>query len=314
MARWMMKFEVEGDLGVEADRPELIFRHPSSFYHVQVRNHEMAAGVETPLLYMFVLFDSDDLRSADTQGPQHLNKFLQFLSFATGSRFRVRRPMCLFDWSVDVQDQRHGYVYHHFPNSDLPQLVMNDDVVATVEELLNSDGGDADVMQALLWFSSAVTASGPEEQFQLFWFCVETLARATRDKSPVPDRCATCHEPLYCRKCAKDSKHRPYPRQAIGQLFAKFISGDAESFFRVAEKMRHALMHGDLLAKVEREHGRTLSELVDELGRLAWVALLDALMRVSTHHGKVRLRVIQPSTFLHHRGWIGLHAPMIGRR
>jgi hypothetical protein len=183
MPRWMMQFEIEGHLGVEADRRELIFRHPSGFYDVHVWNHKMAPGVETPLLYMFVLFDSDDLRSADMQGPEHVNKFLRFLSFATGSAFRVRRPMCLFDWSVDVQDQRHGYVYHHFPNPDLPQLVMNDDVVATVEALLNSDGGDVDVMQALLWFSSAVTASGPENQFQLFWFCIETLARSTATRA-----------------------------------------------------------------------------------------------------------------------------------
>ena len=217
MPRWMMQFEIEGHLGVEADRRELIFRHPSGFYDVHVRNHKMAAGVGTPLLYMFVLFDSDDIRSADMQGREHVNKFLRFLSFATGSGFRVRRPMCLFDWSVNVQDQRHGCVYHHFPNPDLPQLVMNDDVVATVEALLNSYGGDVDVMQALLWFSSAVTASRPENQFRLFWFCIETLARTTRDKSPVSDRCPTCREPLYCRTCDKISTHRPYPTQAIEQ-------------------------------------------------------------------------------------------------
>ncbi len=38
------------------------------------------------------------------------------------------------------------------------------------------------------------------------------------------------------------------------------------------------------------------------LGRLAWAALLDALMSISSRRVKVRLRVIQPSTFLHHRG------------
>ena len=61
MSRWMMKFEVEGDLGVEADRGELVFRHPSGSFEVRLRNHEMAAGVETPLLHMFLLFDSNDL-------------------------------------------------------------------------------------------------------------------------------------------------------------------------------------------------------------------------------------------------------------
>ena len=89
---------------------------------------------------------------------------------------------------------------------------------------------------------------------------------------------------------------------AMIRIFERYVSGNADSFFQVASKMRHALMHGDLVAEVEREHGRSLDELADELGRLAWAALLDMLMRVSSRRGKVRLRLIQPSTFLHHRG------------
>jgi hypothetical protein len=208
--------------------------------------------------------------------------------------------MCLFDWSVDVKD-REGYVYHYSPDPNLPQTIMNNDIVATVEALLNSDGGNADTMQALLWFSSAVNAGRPEDKFQLFWFCIETLARKTRNKSLVPDKCPACREPLYCGKCEKVSMHRPYPTQAIGQLFVRFISGDAALLFGVAGKMRHALLHGDLVEEVERECGRKLSELVDDLGRLAWVALLDALAKASKHRGKVRLRLIQPSTFLRYQ-------------
>ena len=87
MPHWMMKFEVEGHLGVESTVPEVVFHHPNGLYEVHVRNLRMDPGVEKPLLHMFILFDADDLPSADAQGTEHLNRFLQFLSFARARDF-----------------------------------------------------------------------------------------------------------------------------------------------------------------------------------------------------------------------------------
>jgi hypothetical protein len=72
-------------------------------------------------------------------------------------------------------------------------------------------------------------------------------------------------------------------------------------------KMRHALMHGDEVAIVEEEYGETLSSMVDDLGRLAWVALFDTVLRISRMHARVTLRPIQPSSFLYHREAARVH-------
>ena len=76
--------------------------------------------------------------------------------------------------------------------------------------------------------------------------------------------------------------------------------------------MRHALLHGDEVARVESENGVTLSQLVDVVGQVAWVALLDALLRRSATD-RVHLALIQPNTFLHRRvafkGHVGFQSP-----
>ena len=42
---------------------------------------------------------------------------------------------------------------------------------------------------------------------KLLRFSIETIARYSRDKTKVPDRCAMCQKPLYCPSCEKLSTH-----------------------------------------------------------------------------------------------------------
>lgn len=311
MPRWLMKFEVEAHLGVVAGVPRLILRHPKGHYEVQLENHQMQPGMEVPLLNAYLLFEADTIEAADLLGEKLMKQFLDFLAFTTGSRFRVKRPLCLFDWTTGVQE-RHGYVYRYFPDPGLPQLVLSDRLVPALELLLASDD-EPDLMQALHWFSVGVSAGPSDEQFELFWFAIETLARYSGSKDKVPDLCARCREPLFCRKCDEVSTHRPYPSQAIRQLFVRHVSNDPERAFRLSSTMRHALLHGDEVAKVEQENGVTLSQLVDVVGKLAWVALLDALVR-RTAEDRVQVGLIQPTTFLHHRvafkAHVGIQTPV----
>ena len=94
--------------------------------------------------------------------------------------------------------------------------------------------------------------------------------------------------------------HRPYQAQKIAALFARYIDGDAGQLFDAASKMRNALAHGDPLAEIEQSVGKKLSEVLDDVARLAWTALLDSLLKASSLQGRVRLRLLQPSSFLHY--------------
>jgi hypothetical protein len=200
MARWLMKFELEGHLGVEQSVPRLIFKHPRDLYEVHLENQNMEPGCETPLLNAYILFFSEDgLESAEKTGERHFRRFVDFVTFAAGVHFRIKRRLCLFDWTAGIAE-RNGYTYQTFPDPNFPQLVMNTDLVSTVEALLRSDD-EQELTQALHWFAAGVSANPSDEQFELFWFSIETLARYLRDKAKVPDLCPRCREPLYCNKC-----------------------------------------------------------------------------------------------------------------
>src|SRR6266404_4387699 len=235
MARWVMKFEVEADLGVESEQRILSFTHPAGTYDVHLENQNMEPGCETPLLNSYVVFeeqdfdpshsdhvtDLDNFKPVAEAGEKHLTRFLYFLSFATGCRFRIGRRICLFDWTPGIA-QRHGVVYRKFANPDFPVLALNQELLTTIEKVIQSEA-DEDLLQALRWFAAGVSAKPPDVQFQMFWFSIETLARHTRNPERVPDRFPTCREPLYCAKCQSTPTHRPYPSQMIQQLFARHI-------------------------------------------------------------------------------------------
>lgn len=315
MTRWVMKFEVEADLGVESDQPSLSFAHPSGTYQVHFENQNMEPGCETPLLNAYVVFeegefdpsksgpdrDVDSFKPISEAGEKHLTKFLYFLSFATGCRFRIGRRICLFDWTPGVA-RRHGIIYRKFPNPEFPVLALNQDLLTTIEKVIPSET-DEELMQALRWFAAGVSSKPPDVQFQMFWFSIETMARHTRDPERVPDRCPQCREPLYCAKCQSTPTHRPYPSQMIQQLFARHVSDAPDLAYKYTSTMRHALLHGDRIARAEQESGFSLGNLVDLVARVAWLALFTAL----THGAGLReegvpnqtLKLVRPSTFLH---------------
>ena len=187
MARWLMKFEIEGHLGIEPEVPRLTFRHPHDSYEIHLENYHMDPGCEAPLLNGYVLFNAETIDIADASGEKLLVRYLDFLSLTTGMRFKVKRRLCLFDWTLGVTE-RQGFVYRNFTDPDIPQLVLNQELVSTIEAL-NSSNIDTDVIHALHWFAAAVSADTLEDQFELFWFSIETLARHSRDRDKVSDLC-----------------------------------------------------------------------------------------------------------------------------
>ena len=305
MGTWLMKFEVEADIGIEASLKELVFKHPGGSFEVHLENHLMDPGCKSPSLHAYFLFQADGPDDAEVRGEEHCSRFLDVLVFTTGARFRAGRRLCVFDWSPGV-NHRQGYVYNNFPDPNLPQLVLGQGISSSIELLLSADAS-VDLRQAVHWFSAGVSAASPEEQFELFWFAIETIARFARDKTKVPDRCAVCKESLYCPKCEAVSTHRPYPAQSIQQLFARYISNDADQVYRMTSSMRHALLHGDRVSRVEAEFDRTLSQLVDTVGNVAWVALLNNLAPTVRQKGVVQMGFIQPNTFLHHQVDLRVH-------
>ena len=250
-------------------------------------------GISTPPI---LCTNRDNFKPVSEAGEKYLTRFLYFLSFITGCRFRIRRRLCLFDWTPGVA-QRHGIIYRRFPDPNFPLLALKPELLVTIEQLIGSEA-DNDLMQALRWFAAGISAKSPDVQFQMFWFCIETLARYTRDPARVPDRCPQCREPLYCANCQNTPTHRPYPSQMIQQLFARHVGDAPDLAYKYTASMRHTLLHGDRIARVEQESGFSLNRLVDIVANVSWAALFKALTQAAGLQEEV-LDYLRPTTFLH---------------
>jgi len=129
--------------------------------------------------------------------------------------------------------------------------------------------------RALKWFGNGVASEYREDQFAYFWFVIELVAGLIKSTSPVPDKCPKCRGQLYCEACGVSPLHRPYPKQAIEQLFMKYVSNDPDVLHKRATSARNMLMHGDEVRAIEAALAIDFSALVDHVGALAWIALLN---------------------------------------
>ena len=209
MPRWLMKFDVEAHVCLPHSLKRWRFNHPTGLYEVVLVNHDVRPAVAKPLLYAYITYEAEDIGAAQDAGARFLTRFLDYLSFATGSRFSVQHRLALFDWSPGAKTRR-GRVYRSFPDPNIPTPLLHQELADSLRPFISADPGD-DVLRALHWFALGVSGSPTDEQFQFFWFAIETLAVEIRDTSRFPDECPRCHTRLHCPECSETPTHRPYP-------------------------------------------------------------------------------------------------------
>ena len=190
MGTWLMKFEVEADIGIEASLKELVFRHPGGSFEVHLENHLMDPGCKSPSLHAYFLFQADGPDDAEVRGEEHCSRFLDVLVFTTGARFRAGRRLCVFDWSPGV-NHRQGYVYNNLPDPNLPQLVLGQGISSSIELLLSADAS-VDLRQAVHWFSAGVSARRRRNSLNSFGSRSRQSrdSRGTRRRFQIDVRCA----------------------------------------------------------------------------------------------------------------------------
>lgn len=161
-------------------------------------------------------------------------------------------------------------------HDDAPYETLDQRLLDTVA-LLQAHPLSPRLRRAMKWFGNGVASKSPDDQFVYFWFVVELIAQLVKDPSPVSDKCPVCREPLYCSTCEKTPLHRPYPKQAIEQLFSE--SGAAELYSR-ASTARNMLMHGDEMTAIEEALQIEFPGLVNDMGKLAWISILNQFLPV----------------------------------
>ena len=107
-----------------------------------------------------------------------------------------------------------------------------------------------------------------------------------------------CREPLYCETCRSHPTHRPYPKQAIQYLFSKVFRGAPEEAFRLCDKARNCLLHGDDIETVEKELGKSFDEILNIVGQASWYAIWNVMKRLLVDSGPhENLKLFQTNNF-----------------
>lgn len=302
MTKFLANCEVEAHLFLAPGLPVLRHDHPAGTYSIFLRDLQVKRGNDTPLLSALIVFDAPSLQDAKEIGENHLRDFLDYLTAVTNLTFKFHRTLQIFNWEPGNGERECIYFvgskYHDVPIPGLHQALL--DTIAT----LQTHAVPPRLRRALKWFRNGVVAAAPDDQFFYFWLVIEILAQLTKDPAPIADRCPVCGGPLHCKTCDRTPIHRPYPKQAIEQLFAKHVKDDWKVAYGTTSEIRNRLAHGDAVADIEAALKVKLDDIVNRLGKLAWVAIINQFMPVLA--GK-QVQFAQTNIYVHTSMMAGVH-------
>jgi hypothetical protein len=295
MPRFLGNWEVESDMVLPEGTPFLRYDHPASKYTIFLRNIREDRTDDFAYISMQVVFDAPQLFEAKAIGEQCAREFLDYLAFSTNLKARLRTLFHIYSWE-EGRGMRHGLIWTRpHAHDDAPYPVLTESILGTVG-LLQANEAPPRLRRALKWFATAIASRAPDDQFAYFWFVIELVAQLIKEPTPIPDKCPTCRSPLSCEKCGTSPLHRPYPKQAIEQLFHRYVTNEPESEYRLSNAARNMLMHGDDTASIERELQIEFPDLVNKLGKIAWVALANQFIPALVNKDAV---FVETSRYVH---------------
>lgn len=281
MTRFLGNWEVESDLVLPPEARFIRHDHPHGLYTAFFRNFPEKRN-ELTYLSMQLIFDAPTIQEAKSVGEATAKHLLEYLSFASNLKVRLRGILHIFNWERDGKQIREAlYFSRSYPNDDAPYEALDRELLDTIA-LLQTHPLTPRLKRALRWFSTALAARSPDDQFIYFWFAIELVAQLAKEPVPVSDKCPTCRTPLYCPACEATPLHRPYPKQAIEQLFDKVVTDRPEHFYTVAADARNMLLHGEEVSAIEAKHKIEFPLLVNHLGQLSWCAIINQFGPVLT--------------------------------
>jgi hypothetical protein len=238
MTKFLANWEVETDIILPVEATYLRYDHPSSVYTDFLRNIQEARH-DLTFLSMQIVFDAPSIQEARTIGKTLAKEFVDYLSFVSNLKVRLRSLLHLFNWEPGIPAAREAlYFVRSQRHDDTPYEALNQRLLDTIG-LLQAHSIAPRLQRAIKWFASGVASQTPDDQFTFFWLMIELVAQLIKEPAPVPDRCPKCKTPLYCSECEATPLHRPFAKQAIEQVFAKYCNDHLRNF--TAEPMRQGI-------------------------------------------------------------------------
>jgi hypothetical protein len=302
MTQFLANCEVEAHLSLAEGNKVMRYDHPTATYTVFLRDQSVEPGSDPPLLSAQMVFAAPSLREAKFIVQDHMKEFLDYLTLVTNCKFRLHKILQVFNWEPG-NGMREAIYYAGSADHNIPMPAISGDLFNTIA-LMQAEAISTRLRRALKWFGNAVASVYQDDQFTYFWFVIEVLAQIIKEPTPVPDRCPVCRGPLHCPACGISHLHRPYPKQAIQQLFAKHVNNGWEKSYAVMNDVRNRLMHGEEVKTIEADLKISFAQVVDDLGKVAWVAIINQFVPRLAGKG---VHFIETNTYVHLNMSMGAH-------
>jgi hypothetical protein len=269
----MADFIIDSDMCLPTDAEPLTVNGPDGQV-LYLQNIEPAPHTSRTLAARLA-FDCDDWGQAKKTADDIIVHYLNALSFGTGRVFSRKELRLIIDWAPGLQI-RNARAYAEAPFYQRAEPSFEPEYAVSAEHFL-SVFADRPTQTAARWYRRGISAEGPEEQFRYLWFVIEIAAEYTKDKVKVPSTCPKCQGALYCRICEVEPLHGKYPGQAIKTLIEQIVGANADEIFKVLQKIRHTLMHGDTIDSVIGELPCDTPQALNTLSGIARHAILSML-------------------------------------
>jgi hypothetical protein len=293
MKRWYSNYAIRADFSLGDPSANLAFTHP-----VEVCEISICDSPEDDILGNLtfrLVFEAKDIESAAEKSAMLVEELVNYLSIVVNLPLTLGHHRFLIDWSKGISP-REAYQYLPAYKNKVPKILGPQHLISVTK--FQSAKSKFDISQILRWYAAGIRSSRLEDQFQFFWFVIESIAEQTKSSAPVTDKCQSCRGDLYCPKCEKVSSHKPFPKQAIENLLQQINLAPAlvDGLFKVRNKLLHGTPMEDIESEMKNEDSSfEFHKAVDIIGKTANLAILRSF---KFNKAEVTLDVVHPSTLV----------------
>lgn len=278
MPNFCADFDVRGTLVLPTETVPLTPHSDDPACDVTIRNAEPDAAGHIPHLSIQVVAACDTIDAAPKKLRSMLAHQLDLLTYVTQSTFVIEQCRRVMEWEPN-QRTRALKALQQFDPLYPPDRELESEHLQTAQAI--SDARPPGYMRrALRYFRLGVLSPQPEDQFQHFWLAIETIAEGSKEGTKLSIPCPKCSNPLRCQCCNTTPMRRPMARQAIRELIGKVVKSDPATVYRSLVAVRDDLAHGRLPEAIEAQTGRSLGDLVDMAGAVAWHVIFSSLPKM----------------------------------
>lgn len=271
--RLLADFVVESDLCLPNDAAPVEVHDRTQNWVLTLSNIEPAPDATSATLAARLAFDhTETTDTARDCANAKIAGALNALVFATNRKFAVRELRRILDMTPG-KIERDTLIFHTSPIGDCMEPALTTEFADSASRFLAMHSSNGAQSVAMRWYRLGISENNFEQQFNYFWFALETVSQALKTTEKRHSQCPHCRGRLYCEACKTYPMHRPYPGEAIRDVVQRVQPDDGVEVFETLQKVRHTLMHGDRVQSIASELPCTPQQVVDTLAHVTWSAI-----------------------------------------